>query len=160
MAVANFTRVLTLMLALPLVLSLTSCSKSEPFDIVRVTGRVTLDGQPVANLPLTFNPRMAGDSVNGIVGPPSFGVTDENGHFTLTATRGWGRGAVAGPHLVMFNPVVDPTRTKELTTEEKEMGAEPEVHLMHVVPKRYRQGVEFVIPDAGTDEANFELVTK
>jgi hypothetical protein len=71
------------------------CGSSGP-RVVKVSGTVTRDGQPVNKLFLNFYPEH---------GRPSWGVTDADGHYTLTYVRD-GDGAVTGTHKVwvQFRP--------------------------------------------------------
>ena len=71
------------------------CSSNEP-KIVPVSGTVTRNGQPVANITIHFEPEK---------GRPSWGRSDDNGHYTLNYERGRD-GAVAGTHKVFveFRP--------------------------------------------------------
>src|SRR5262245_52825147 len=56
----------------------------------RVSGTVTLNGNPIAGINVAFMPSS---------GRPASGVTDASGHFTLS-TFGTGDGAVLGSHKV------------------------------------------------------------
>ncbi len=69
--------------------ALTGCGKRGP-KLADVSGIVTLDGQPLGNVIVTFVPIEGGVS--------SSGVTDEAGHFTLSCSLG--RGALVGQHRV------------------------------------------------------------
>jgi len=66
-------------------------------DLSDVEGTVTVDGQPVGNLAVTFIP----DN-----GRPSLGITDEDGHYELSYFRGE-TGAVLGTHKVMISTNLD-----------------------------------------------------
>ena len=68
---------------------LAGCGDSGP-KIVPVTGTLKYKGQPVTNATLWFQPE---------TGRPSWGQTDEQGHFTLNYDRGH-EGAVPGKHKV------------------------------------------------------------
>ena len=72
-----------------LLLSATGCSSNEP-KIVPVSGTVTRNGQPVANITIHFEPEK---------GRPSWGRSDDNGRYTLNYERGRD-GAVTGTHKV------------------------------------------------------------
>jgi hypothetical protein len=66
------------------------CSESGP-QIAPVHGRITLDGRPLANADIRFQP----------AGPerPSVGRTDNDGHYELMYKRGE-PGAVVGQHTI------------------------------------------------------------
>ena len=75
---------------------LAGCSKD--YETVPVSGRVTLDGQPLANVGLTFVP-LAENKEKVNIGPGSLGKTDEEGRFTLRTVQG-DKGAVPTDHIV------------------------------------------------------------
>jgi hypothetical protein len=77
------------LLALTCTLSLSGCSHEGP-KVVAVSGTATHNGAPIPNVELTFHPA---------VGRPSWGFTDEAGHFSLNYTRDQD-GAVVGKHKV------------------------------------------------------------
>jgi hypothetical protein len=62
-----------------------------------VSGTVTLDGQPLANALVSFQP--ISKELNA--GPGSSGQTNDRGEYTLKLTSG-GSGAVEGLHKVMI----------------------------------------------------------
>ncbi len=84
-----------LWLALFLLLPCIGCA---PGDIGLVEGTVTADGQPVPNAMVTFFPRPDGRA--------SAGLTDEDGRYELTYTRGQ-MGAKVGEHKVTITTAVD-----------------------------------------------------
>ncbi len=65
--------------------------------LVPVTGIVTMDGRPVAELIVTFTP------MGNTLGNGALGGTDTDGHFTLADVRG-GQGAYAGEYKVSLYP--------------------------------------------------------
>src|SRR5437667_12114172 len=64
------------------------CGNSPPLGTV--SGRVTLDGQPLAETTVEFQPAS---------GSPSYGVTDADGRYTL-AWNADQQGALVGRHTV------------------------------------------------------------
>ena len=68
------------------------CGKGAP-NVVRVTGMVTRHGQPVNMVVVHFMPEH---------GRPSWGMTDQDGHYTLNYARGQD-GAVTGIHKVWID---------------------------------------------------------
>jgi hypothetical protein len=68
------------------------CGKSGP-EIAPVTGIVTVDGQPMENVDIVFQPEDSG------VGSPSYARTGKDGRFTLGYKRGV-EGALVGWHRV------------------------------------------------------------
>jgi hypothetical protein len=70
-------------------LAMLGCSRDGP-KIVRISGRVTRGGRPVADLKVNFVPAS---------GRPSWGFTDPDGRYTLHYTRDQD-GACVGKHKV------------------------------------------------------------
>jgi hypothetical protein len=66
------------------------CGKSGP-ELAPVSGRVTVDGKPMENLDITFQP----DEMR----PASYARTDASGHYELGYKRGV-QGALLGQHTV------------------------------------------------------------
>jgi len=66
---------------------------------VPVSGKVTLNGQPLAGATVAFQPIAPEGSVEAA--PGSAGKTDGNGEYTLTASTGQ-NGAWVGKHRVMI----------------------------------------------------------
>lgn len=75
-----------------LVLNLSGCGGSD--SVGRVSGKVTLDDQPLAGAIVQFQP-VAGNS-------PSSGITDSAGEYTLRYTRST-EGAEIGEHRVTIS---------------------------------------------------------
>ncbi|MEM7810904.1 MAG: hypothetical protein AAF532_05445 [Planctomycetota bacterium] len=70
----------------------------EEFEYGSVDGWVTLDGMPLPDIRVTFNPFLKPGTI--ISGPPSSALTDENGRFELRTIRYDVSGAVVGRHRV------------------------------------------------------------
>jgi hypothetical protein len=130
---------------LPLVLPLLAgCGGG--YSTAPVSGRVTLNGQPLANAAVVFQP-VASEGHDP--GPGSGGFTDQEGRYTLKVTGTGRKGAVVGKHKVTITLVPDddpsddrPKRTRRL-------------------PARYSRHtkLECEVPPGGTDSANFDLTT-
>src|SRR5262245_13252044 len=73
------------------------CS-NQPYKTAPVSGRITLNGQPVAGAAVMFQPVAPDNNPNP--GPGSTGVTDEQGHYTLKLVGKETSGAVVGKHKV------------------------------------------------------------
>lgn len=85
--------ILRCLILVSLVLATTGCGgglKTAP-----VSGVITKDGQPLANVSVTFTP-----TATGIDAPASNGRTDESGRYTLTVTATGDSGAIPGSHMV------------------------------------------------------------
>ena len=70
---------------------LSGCGGSGP-EVVPVSGRVTLDGAPLAGARIRFQPEASG-------GSPSYGTADQDGHYELGYKRGQ-PGALIGWHSI------------------------------------------------------------
>jgi len=111
----------------------------------RVSGVVTLNGTPLANASIAFQPTGSGNP-----GPPSSAKTDEQGKFTLHFADGK-EGAVVGKHKVLIS-------TRRMAPSEANSDVEVEVE-KEQVPSSYREAPpEFEVPKGGTENAKFELV--
>jgi hypothetical protein len=135
-----------------LALALAGCG-GVSFHSAPVSGKVTLDGNPMADVQVLFQP--AG-SESGNPGPGSQGITDARGRFTLRTVDGSRKGAVPGKHKVILM-YVDPNAPDEETGEGPDAeAAAPQFKL----PPNARDGsLEFTVPEGGTDQANFELTS-
>jgi len=138
-----------LVLALMLSLSL-GCGGGS--TIVPVSGIVTLDGQPLANAAVTFQPKQV--EGNMTPGTGSGAKTDANGVYSLMVVGTGQKGAVVGPHVVeiscfTFPKGADPTSEKP--------GAANQAR--NRIPANQSKH-EFTVPAGGTDKADFNLKTK
>jgi hypothetical protein len=108
-----------------------------------VSGVVTLDGQPLADASVSFEPADASatDPAGG-----SYAKTDAAGRYTLKMVKGDGRGAVVGKHVVRIS------RYESGGDSDAGDGREQ-------VPARYNAGTEltFEVKPGGTDAADFHL---
>jgi hypothetical protein len=129
-------------LAALLVLS-TGCD-SGPYKTARVSGRVTLNGSPLADAAVTFQPVATKGKDPG---PGSGGVTDADGRYTLTLVGKTTRGAVVGKHKVL------------ITMYQKDDPADDRPKPVKRLPKRYNSKTElqFEVPSGGSDSADFNL---
>ena len=131
---------LALMLAGLFCLSAVGCGNS--YDLVPVSGKITVDGEPLANASVIFQPTEAEPG-----SPSSVAVTDAQGQYTLkTATANPQDGAVPGPHRVTLSAVTKAPQSGEAPAEEA------------TLPKKAAEAnLTFDVPAGGTSEANFEL---
>lgn len=72
-------------------LALAGCSNGDQPQLGMVTGTVTLDGEPLRNVEIAFQPSN---------GRPSYGETDDDGHYELNYIRDI-MGAKVGTHKVL-----------------------------------------------------------
>lgn len=127
---------------------LVGCSDSE-FDIVPVSGRITLDGEPLAGGVVNFQPRATANS--DTAGPGSSARIADDGSFSLTTVRD-GPGAVVGVHRVKiysYSP-------ESPIASDSDAGPSKER-----VPDwyNYRSKLEFEVSPEGNEAADFELTT-
>jgi hypothetical protein len=104
-----------------------------------VTGRVTLDGQPLENAFVEFVP-------SGETGSTSSGRTNAAGEYELMSTRDTS-GAYLGPHRVRIT-------TREVTVDQQQR----EVWLPEKVPARYNSQTELKRDvQSGENRFDFDL---
>ena len=123
------------------VLPIAGCSPA-PKGIAPVSGRVRLDGKPLAGAVITFQP-VRGSATADSAG--SFGHTDAEGRFTLRLVEPDMAGAAVGRHTVTITTAaIGPTDESRPTGER--------------VPVSWRDGSQtFDVPAEGTSAANFDL---
>jgi hypothetical protein len=114
---------------------------------VPVSGKVTLDGQPLANAVIAF----VGDRDTHGLGAGAEGKTDANGNYTLRILEKNLDGALPGKYKVVISVV---------ETENSESNAKP-AERKEKVPEMYnsRTELKFEVPSGGTSTANFDLTT-
>ena len=79
-------------------LSTVGC-QGRSYDVAEVSGRVTLDGKPLADAQVMFQPVATSDK-NTSPGPGSWGKTDSDGRYRLEIVEPAEPGAVVGTHRV------------------------------------------------------------
>lgn len=111
-----------------------------------VSGRVMLDGEPLAGAKIGFEPMREGKELDA--GQGAYATTDESGSFTLTALDGT-KGAVVGKHRVWI---------RTLQAREDETGKFI-VEREELLPERYHDRTEltFTVEPSGSNRANFDL---
>lgn len=115
-------------------------------DIVPVSGRVTIDGQPLASAVVTFQP-IRDSSSEPPTATGSVGQTDKDGRFVLRLVDPDQMGALVGEHTVSISSATGPTAEGELPQGER-------------VPESWRDGSQrFHVPENGTSDANFEIIS-
>ena len=120
----------------------------ESYPLAPVSGRVTLNGDPLADAGIAFEPIHHGETINA--GPGSYGKTDEDGRFMLRSLHD-DDGAVIGKHRVLIRTY----RAKE--------GPNGAIIMISPerLPPRYNLETELtceVGPD-GNEAADFDLTT-
>lgn len=114
--------------------------------VVPVGGKITLDGKPLANASVNFQPMATGMSTKA--GPGAYATTDAAGSYTLRSVSTDEPGAVVGMHRVEIDLKV------ESDDRDPKLRPPPKV-----LPARYNRQSElqFEVPSTGTSEANFDL---
>lgn len=123
----------------------------ERFATAPVSGVVTLDGEPLAEARIAFEPLAPPEKI--LAGPGSYGTTDSRGHYSLETIDGQ-PGAAIGPHRVSISTAITPPRGPD--------GKDVEP-VREKVPHRYRGAatqLQFTVPEKGTAEADFSLESK
>jgi hypothetical protein len=118
-------------------------------SVAPVSGRVTFDGQPAANVRVTFQPLGSADNQNP--GAGSYGVTDADGHYRLTQVGSSRSGAVVGWHRVAIKSSNGPN--------EEFPDAPPKPK--KAIPKMYNKEstIQVEVARGGTSAANFDLTS-
>ena len=133
-----------------------------------VSGIVTVNGTPTANVRVVFAPMATKDSTDS--GPPSVGVTDETGRYELE-TRDGSSGAVVGTHKVRFNyadlehMVALKAWRGSATSKEDEAKAQAKIDYVESEIKKRgaiskKSVTTIMVPDGGLDNADFEIGTE
>jgi hypothetical protein len=136
-----------LVLAL-LLLAPAGCGKG--YKLASVSGRVTMDGRPLAGAEVSFTPVDGGKDV-----PYASGMTDEQGNYKLSVGGSTSDGAVVGENLVRVSH--DKRRgSKKVSPQDLAHGRLDEI------PAKYndQSKITFTVPPGGSSEANFELSSK
>ncbi|QDU73588.1 hypothetical protein Pan97_05640 [Bremerella volcania] len=116
------------------------CSQEDYGDLGKVTGTVTLDGEPYANAIVTFSPQK---------GRPSTALTDEMGNYELVYIRTT-KGAEPGEHQVTIS-------TQPPTVDDSYQGPK----FKDPIPVRYNRRSELSrTVQLGVNEFDFELTSK
>src|SRR5262245_37730671 len=120
-----------------------------PPGLAQVSGRVTLDGRPLPNAGVNFQPVAKAGKVEA--GPGSYGKTDADGRYTLRVVGDDRPGAQVGPHRVEITAfagtAADDVDARKAPTS--------------LVPARYNRETELTFQvKSGPNEANFELTSK
>jgi hypothetical protein len=128
-----------------LVCCLVAGCNGPDYKVVPVSGRVTLDGQPLNDALVAFQPIGSENDVQP--GPGSVAHTNSTGDFTLQVVEPSQPGAVVGKHRVTITTAKSNGSDESWATGER-------------VPRRYRNGsLQFDVPESGTTAANFDLYT-
>lgn len=126
------------------VIACLGCGGATGPELAEVTGKVTLDGQPLAKASLQFIPESPG-------GSPSYGVTDLEGSYELQFSSDRS-GAMPGKHRVEILPV---------EPETDDSGKPVEGAVVVTIPVKYSQpGSLTADVQAGSNSIDFALDSK
>ena len=119
------------------------------YDLAPVSGRITRNGEPVAELHITFQPVAEGTS--STVGPASVGRTDADGAYQLHCVEGDSAGAVPREHIVTIVHA-----SSAFFTSSDEAPTPPPVPFE--IPARFTNGSTRIdVPAEGLPSADFTL---
>lgn len=145
---------------------LVGCGSGTDVDLVSVSGRVTLDGEPVVGIPVLFTPQATTGSDRLLTGAMSYGVTDESGRYKLRqVTVGRRPGVPAGQCKVRIGDdevsmALKAKKKKDVAEGESANHGRRERHNASNsptgLPRIYLE--TFVVPEGGTEEADFTLM--
>jgi hypothetical protein len=118
-----------------------------PYKFAPISGQVTLNGQPLANASITFQPEAS--ATNNNPGPGSGAFTDADGRYTLKVIGTETRGAVVGKHKVRITLVADADSADDKPKRVKQL------------PGRYNAKTTLVydVPAGGSSTADFPLTS-
>ncbi|MBW8885063.1 MAG: carboxypeptidase regulatory-like domain-containing protein [Planctomycetia bacterium] len=120
------------------------CGSSS--KVVPVSGTVTLDGKPLANAHVVFQPEAGKGTVTA--GAGSYGITGPDGKYTLKTSDSDQAGAVVGTHRVEI----------DFKTESDDRDPKLRQPPKHLPPKYNRQSeLQFKVEGSGTSAADFAL---
>jgi hypothetical protein len=122
------------------------CGGRGAYRLAPVSGKVTLNGRPLADATVEFVPA-AGAPADAPL-PSSVGTTGEDGRYSLVlADRDKTPGGVVGKHRVIIT----------LGGQGGAKEGRPTFHRQ--LPERYNRKTELgcVVPEDGREDANFEL---
>ena len=138
--------------------AIAGCGKRGPY-LASVTGKVTLDGKPVANAIVTFAPMDGGVA--------STGITDSDGTYRLGCHLG--EGALVGQHLVSVRsqpPMSDLVGSTVDFEDNPNVRPDPDARFrlpvfVDPIPARYNDKSELVREvKAGKNVIDLELTSK
>jgi hypothetical protein len=118
-------------------------------EFAPVKGKVTLNGQPLANAQVVFNRIPPEGSIES--GPSAVGTTNEKGEYTLRVSSKQS-GAPVGKHKVAITLM-------NSEGGESDAPAPPGSGPRNVIPKKYNEETDLScdVPPSGNDHANFDL---
>ncbi len=137
-------------LALPALLA-AGCGRGS--SVAPVSGAITMDGKPLPNAAVFFQPIGSEKNINP--GPGSDAMTDANGKYTLKVVGTKQIGAVVGWHRVEISAYI---RDKKIDPKSDQRERPPK----NLVPPEYndKTTLEIEVPRAGTNKADFNVKSR
>jgi hypothetical protein len=136
------------------VLLFAGCS-SGPYQVASVSGRITLNGNPLPGVAVMFQPVAQGSNINP--GPGSYGITDKDGRYTLILIGKQSKGAVVGKHKVRITEHDETPQDPSDDSPKKRKAATVKV------PSKYNRIeaiLDFDVSPKGSTKADFDLTSK
>lgn len=127
------------------------------YQVAPVEGKVTLDGQPLADAHVSFRPVLDQNKVE--TGPGSVAYTNQQGEFKLRLVDPEQFGAVVGRHRVAIT-LPEEEQLNSISDSDQDDAGRPKLKV-YKMPNRYRDGsaLGFEVPPEGSRRANFALTT-
>jgi hypothetical protein len=128
-------------------LYIAGCGGGDGPQLGYVTGKVTLNGQPLKGATVTISPA---------TGSPSTGIVDQEGNYEMEYK--FDRpGVTVGTHpIIVTVPIEFPPDTENLEKEQMEALVE-ELALETGVPKKWRDGSTTITVESGSNAFNIEM---
>jgi hypothetical protein len=144
------------MALLPFVLLAAGCG-GDGIKFAPVTGKVTMNGKPLPNAYVNFQPMGTQDNPNP--GRGSYAITDKNGVYSLRSDGGR-EGAVVGTHRVVISTYFAEDG-KNIDTEKGSRDDEPPPKgLKETIPVRYNGASELRYEvKAGSNQKDWDLTS-
>lgn len=134
---------------LAMLVGIWGCSDGSGLAVAPVSGTVTLNGEPLADATVSFQP--VAKANGGLAGKLSVGKTGADGKFTMKTTDDQD-GAVVGQHVVRITTAQ--WHDSDDSEDPDQIQASQEI-----LPTKYNSQTElnFEVPAGGSQEANFTL---
>ena len=124
------------------------CGAEESVKLAPVSGQVTLDGSPLADATVSFQPETIGEEIS----PSSFGRTDQEGQYTLEVVTDGESGTIVGKHKVLITRNFQEAEDDDAATDEDFADRLPAHYNIETT-------LRFDVPRSGSDQANFKLIS-
>ncbi len=125
------------------------CGAGGP-PTAKVSGVITLDGKPLPDIRVTFQPDNKSEEMQGM---GSYGLTDANGNFELKLSDSQAPGAVVGGHTVIL------ADKKAEDPGDSDAGAAPKVK-SRIPAKLIKAPLHYEVQPGKANDARFELTSK